>query len=93
MPIGINMQFFVDLKFLGRSHTKIRKLHLLTKRPNFLARKKLATFPRTRVFGGHETEKIVSQYAVPSIILIPTRRVVRIISTEAFARTCFGQQC
>ena len=37
MALGIYVQILVDLEFLGRPHTKIRKPHLLVKNPNFVA--------------------------------------------------------
>ena len=92
MAMGINVQIYVDLKFLCGSYTKIRKPHLLAKRPNFFARKELATFPRATVLGGHETDRIVSQYVIMATLLIYVRHAVRIIFAEAFARRYFGQQ-
>jgi hypothetical protein len=92
MPMGIKVQISVDLEFLCRSHTEIGKPHLLTQRLNFFTRKKLATSLCTIVLGGHETDRLVSQYAILAMLFILRRRATRIISTEAFARTCVGNQ-
>ena len=91
--MGINVHISVDLEFLGIPHTKIRKPHLLTKKPNFVAGKELAIFSRTTIFCGHKTDRIVIQYAISSTHRVSVRHTTRIVFAETFAKMHCGQQC
>ena len=56
----------MDLWFFFWPHTIIRKLHLLMKRFEFFTGEKLATFPCTTIFCGHNTDRFITQYAILS---------------------------
>ena len=90
--MSINVQIFVDLKFLCRSHTKIRKPHLLMKRLNFCMRKKVATFLHTTILCGHKMDISIFQYAILLMLLFSTRYATKIIYAQTLVRTHCGQQ-